>query len=219
MTRAAGGFRVRLVLGGGLVLVLAVLVLEMSGSAQRTAGSNHVGAPVFAASVPGGGTLCQPIPPLPADIAGVRLLIGTYGRPVPALGLRFLTPAGATLAAGSLPAGARQGYVTISIAHVPRPSRAATVCLEVHGAHTVLLGGESGPAGSEIVDGRPQPGNVSLLYLRPGSESWWQLLPTLDRRFALGKASFFGRWTLPVIALVLLAVWVGAVRLLLRELT
>ena len=37
-------------------------------------------------------------------------------------------------------------------------------------------------------------------------------------RFGLGKASFFGDWTLPAVALLLLGVWVGTVRLLLREL-
>jgi hypothetical protein len=70
-----------------------------------------------------------------------------------------------------------------------------------------------------VVDGSQQPGRISLLYLRAGSETWWQLLPTLARRFGLGKASFFGAWTLPLAALLLLGVWVSAVRLLLRELT
>jgi hypothetical protein len=41
----------------------------------------------------------------------------------------------------------------------------------------------------------------------------------LTRRFGLGKASFFGDWTLPVAALLLLGVWVATVRLLARELT
>ena len=57
------------------------------------------------------------------------------------------------------------------------------------------------------------------MYLRPGSESWWQLLGVLDERFGFGKATFFGDWTLPVAALLLLGVWVATVRLLIRELT
>jgi hypothetical protein len=72
---------------------------------------------------------------------------------------------------------------------------------------------------TEVVDGRQQPARISLVYLRARSESWWQLLPTLTRRFGLGKASFFGAWTLPLAALLLLGVWVSAFRLLLRELT
>jgi hypothetical protein len=83
----------------------------------------------------------------------------------------------------------------------------------------VVLGGENGPGGTEVVNGQRQPGDISLLYTRQGSESWWQLLPTLVTRFGVGKASFFGDWTLPVIAFLLLAVWAAVVRLLLRELT
>jgi hypothetical protein len=88
----------------------------------------------------------------------------------------------------------------------------------VGGSSNVAIGGQAGPGGTERVDGKPEPGNISLLYFRPGSESWWQLLPTLVTRFGLGKASFFGGWTLPVLALLLLALWVGTVRLLIREL-
>jgi hypothetical protein len=35
----------------------------------------------------------------------------------------------------------------------------------------------------------------------------------------LGKASFLGEWTLPVLAVLLLGVWIATVRLLARELT
>jgi hypothetical protein len=58
-----------------------------------------------------------------------------------------------------------------------------------------------------------------MLYFRQGGETWWQLLPTLTRRFGLGKASLFGDWTLPAVALLLLVVWIGTARLVVRELT
>jgi hypothetical protein len=98
---------------------------------------------------------------------------------------------------------------------------AASVCLHVGGSHKVVLGGEGGPVNptSEVVDKTPQPGRISLIYLRHGSESWWQLLGVLSQRFGLGKASFFGGWTLAFCVLLLLGVWVGTIRLLLRELT
>jgi hypothetical protein len=95
------------------------------------------------------------------------------------------------------------------------------MCLRVSGALPVVLGGEGGSitSNSELVNGHRQPGRISLIYLRPGDESWWQLLPTLARRFGLGKASFFGEWTLPLLAVLLLCVWVATARLLTRELT
>ncbi len=224
-------------LGLAVALVLGVLVLEMSGSAPRGAGSDHISPAVFAATVPGGGTVCQPIAPLPRDAAAAQLLIGTYGHPVPALRLRFTGTGGVTVAQGALAAGAHEGTVTIPIHRVAAGAgagngagagggagastgEAGSFCLSLGGHGSFVLGGEGGGIGasSEAVNGVQQPGRVSLLYARAGSESWWQLLPTLDERFGLGKAGFFGDWTFPFMALLLLGVWVLVVRLLLVEL-
>ncbi|HEY7829685.1 MAG TPA: hypothetical protein VIC06_03880 [Solirubrobacteraceae bacterium] len=208
----------RLVLGLALLLVLAVLVLDMSGSAPRGTGSDHVSPVSFAATVPGGGNVCQPIVPLPVDAARAQLLIGTYGRPVPALGLSFGGPSG-TVATGSLAAGGKEGPIIIPI-HRVASGEANSFCLHVGGHSTVVFGGEGSPiaAATELVNGKQQGGRVSVLYLRSGNESWWQLLPSLDHRFGLGKAYVFGDWTLPVLALMLLGVWIAAIRLLLHEL-
>ncbi len=195
----------------------------------------------FAATVPGGGTVCQPIAPPPVDLARAQLLIGTYGRPVPNLTLSFNGPAG-TVITGTLPGGGHEGTVVIPVHRVapaagagagstgagPAGAAAAgsgaetasSFCLHAGGHATVVFGGEGSPIGAdtELVNGAQRGGRVSLLYLRNGSESWWQLLPSLDRRFGLGKAYVFGDWTLPVLALILLGVWFAAIRLLLREL-
>ena len=54
------------------------------------------------------------------------------------------------------------------------------------------------------VDGVAQPaGSASSTTARP--ESWWSLLGVLDQRFGLGKAGFFGDWTLPACFVLLLA--------------
>jgi hypothetical protein len=213
--------RVRIVLFVALLAVAGALLLDMSGRGPRTAGSNHISPAVFSATVPGGGLVCQPLNVLPEDAARVQLLIGTYGHPVPDLRIRFLGAGNAEVAAGQLPAGGSEGLVTVPLVHRPNPPAAQRACLRIGGSSPVVIGGEAGPVdpGAEQVEGRQQPGRISLSYLRSGSESWWQLLPTLAHRFGLGKASLFGDWTLPVAALLLLGVWVGAVRLLVRELT
>jgi hypothetical protein len=213
--------RVRIVLGVAVAAVAGALVLDMSGRAPRTAGSDHVSPAVFAATVPGGATMCQPAADLPGDAASVQILIGTYGRPLPGLRLSFVDATNSEVAAGRVPAGGREGAVTVPLTQTRRVSAATRACLRIGGSHQVVLGGEAGPVGpsSELIAGRQQAGKVSLLYFRQGKDSWWSLLPELTRRFGLGKASFFGTWTLPVAALLLLGVWVGAVRLLLRELT
>ena len=210
--------RVRVALSVAVILVAGTLVLDLSGRAQRTAGSNHVGTPVFSAAVPGGGTLCQPAPPIPADAAEVQLLIGTYGRPVPALTIRYSAGSQGTIAEGEL-AGGREGLVTIPLTYVHRGT-SSIACLHVGGTTNVVLGGEGSAPGphSEVIDGQPQPGRIGLNYLRHGRESWWQLLSLLGTRFGLGKAAFMGSWTLPVLALLFVAMWVGAIRLLVKEL-
>jgi hypothetical protein len=212
--------RVRVVLGVALLLAAGALVLDMSGSSRRTAGSNHINPTVFSATVPPGGVVCQPAF-LPGDAASVQILIGTFGHAVPPLQLQFVDSAGQAVASGTAPPGARQGTLTIPLRRVQGAPAAKSACLHFGGTSPVAVGGEAGPIhfGSELVDGRPQPGVISLFYLRRGSESWWQLLPALTRRFGLGKASFLGTWTLPVIAALLFALWVATTRLLVRELT
>jgi hypothetical protein len=211
---------VRLVLGVAVAVVLGALALDMSGSAPRGAGSDHISTPAFVAVVPAGGTLCQPVVQLPVEAARVQLLIGTYGQTLPRLQLRFLDSAGALVARGGLAAGAApEGQLTIPVEHV-RKTESSSFCLTVGGNHRVALGGEPWPttASAESVNGHLVGGRVGLVYVRGGSDSWWQMLPTLARRFGYGKSSLFGTWTLPVMFLLLIAVWAGTIRLLAREL-
>jgi hypothetical protein len=212
---------VRVIVAVGLLAVVAGFVLDMSGRAPRTAGSDHTAIPVFAAKVPAGGVVCQPYAYLPADAARVQLLIGTYGHPVPALQLAFLNGAGTQVASAGVAAGAQEGPLTIPV-HVARRLEGETsLCLHVGHGTKVAVAGEVDPvrATREQVNGKGRPGRIGLVYLRRGEETWWQLLPTIASRFGLGKASFFGDWTLAAVALLLLAVFGASVRLILRELT
>ncbi|HEY1832981.1 MAG TPA: hypothetical protein VGG08_00985 [Solirubrobacteraceae bacterium] len=209
--------RVRIALAVAIAAVAVGLALDMSRGAPRMAGSNHIGQAAFADVVPGGGELCQPESGPPPDSASAHLLIGTYGRELPVLEMTFLSKAGAIVASGRRPAGGPQGLVSIPLSQAR--GEAVRSCLHVDGRDRMAFAGEGQTSMiGTSVDGKGVPGRVSLTYYRPGSESWWQLLPTLTTRFGLGKAFFFGDWTLPVMALLLLAVWVAALRLLLREL-
>jgi hypothetical protein len=213
--------RVRVVLAVALALVAGALALDMSGRAPRLAGTDHTSPVGFVATLRAGQELCQPGMVLPGDTARVQVLVGTYGPPVPALSTRFLGPGNRVLAAGRLAAGATQGDVSIPFSRVHAGASAGTLCVRVEGGKRTVLGGNIFTAGpdSEQIAGVPQAGRITVFYLRPGRESWWQLLPTLSQRFGLGKASFFGDWTLGAAALALLGVWVATARLLRRELT
>ncbi|MCW3028755.1 MAG: hypothetical protein JWN81_1966 [Solirubrobacterales bacterium] len=210
--------RVRILLTLAVAAALAALIIDMSGRAPRTAGSDHASPIIFAATVPGHGTLCQPAAYLPQDAAQVQILIGSYGRPLGDLRLSFLDAAGHEVAYGRLPAGGHEGLLLIPIMRIGRAAAGSTVCLRNGGSYRLALGGEGGAVNpnSEVVNGIQQPGRMSLVYFRAGKESWWSLLPELTRRFGLGKAPFFGSWTLPAAALLLLAVWIAALRLLVR---
>jgi hypothetical protein len=211
--------RVRVTLGVALMLVVGVLVLELSGHARRISGSDHINPVGFVGVVGGGQQLCQAAMLLPGDAQAMEVLIGTYGRSLPVLSMRFLV-AGRQIAGGRL-TDVKQGNVMLPISHPHGANVAGTLCVHVGGSSKVVLAGDvfaPGPL-SEEVGGKPQAGRIAVTFLRGPHESWWNLLPTLSRRFGLGKSPVFGDWTLALAALALLGVWVGAVRLLVRELT
>lgn len=186
------------------------------------AGTDYADPDVFAANVPagaahGGRLLCQPGTFLPGDARSALFLIGSYGKPLPAVGLRF-SDAGRVVAAGSLPAGTHEGPMLIRISNSGGDHVASTMCLSFGRGGSLVLGGVGG-GGAASVNGQLEAGRVSVRYYRPGSESWWQLLGPVDRRFGVGKASIFGDWTLPALALALIGLWVFTVRFLARTLT
>jgi hypothetical protein len=190
----------------------------MSGAAARQSGSDRVRPLQFPIVLSRGGTVCQPILGIPPDAAVAQPLIGTYYRPLPAVSIRFISASGLPVATGQV-SGGRQGYVSIPLRHTS-PQPATRACLDIQGNQPVAIGGNPAPVGpgDAIVNGKPVQAQITFFYLRPGRETWWQLLPVLDLRFGLGKSSLFGRWTLIAAFALLVLVWVGTIRLLLREL-
>lgn len=209
----------RIALGVALLIVLGTLAIELSGQASRIASTNHVNPLEFSAAMPAGGTLCQPGVQLASDAASFKILIGTYGRPVPAAASTFTDAQGRLIASGHIPAGRAQGYVTLPLSYPHGPSTGGTLCIRFAGHEKLVIGGEpayASPA-TEQINGQPAAGVIDIVFLRPGRESWWELLPTLAYRFGLGKSSLFGDWTLPCATLLLAAAWLLALRLLTRE--
>ena len=214
--------RVRVALAVAVLIVLAALILDMSGRAPRTAGSDHYGPLVYNLTFPTGTRICQPLPsPLPADAAAVRMTVGSAGRPLPSLTVRFLGAGGRIVDEGQLARGAREGPVAVPLRRPHPAGEAVEACIRVGSAQVpIAIAGEGVPLSpaSERVNGVPTYARTSLTYLRAGRESWWQLLPTLDERLGLGKAPIFGSWLLPLCAVGLLAVWVVTLRLLAAQL-
>jgi hypothetical protein len=195
---------VRLVLAAGLVLLLTALGVTLAQSAPRAAGSNHVPEIEEAVKLKRkGGRHCQDGETIPGNAAALRLLIGTYGRPVPEMSVSARRPGGERVTAGERSAGGREGRVDIPVERVENSASGVRVCVRVGGPGRSVLYGAGG--------------RVRLEWMRPGSESWFALAPTVAHRFGLGRASVAGSLLLPFAALLLLAAWAAAVRLVLRE--
>ncbi len=203
---------VPLVLAVGTLLTAGVLVLDMSGSGPRTAGSNRVppqGISVFAT---GGQTVCQVIPGFPYDAGRVGVLLSAFGRLRPSVEMTFLG-SGNRVIARTAAEGGGQGLVLMPIRRLSW-APAATACLRIVSGPKVGVRGYGFPLGPGTVrvDGKPEPGVMSIFYYRSRNETWWQLLPVLDQRFGWGKAPFFGTWTFPFVIGLVIFLWFGVLR-------
>ena len=200
---------------GAVVVVFAVLLLHRD---QRRSGSDLTPNGAFVAALGPDQRTCQDQELLPADTAAVRITIGTYGRPGPALQVTVTGTHGETLTSGGLRAGWRQGVVQIPLAHVSTATEGARVCLRSAGPQGIALAGDLPDPGyhMEVAD-RTVEGRLRYDYMRPGHESWLELLPTLVYRSTLAKSDLVRHWAWAgALVLMLLAVAL-AVRTILRE--
>ncbi len=194
---------IRAVLFAGFVLLVVALAVTLTRSAPRSAGTNNVPQLEKAAQLSEHGRRCQEGELVPKDAGALRLLVGTYGRPAPEIRVTARLPDGQLVTAGRLPAGEPQGNLDIPVRPLTTPRPGTTVCVVVSGTGRTVLYGAGGV--------------LHLEWLRPGSESWLELLPTVAHRFALAKWNPVGSLLLPLLMLVLLATWFAAARLVLRE--
>jgi len=211
--------RVRIVLGVALAVVGVAVVVALSQRAPRLAGTSFVVQRGPVAALPAHGIACQPGTYVPDDSAVAQVVVHPSGRGPLALDVTFRDPDGALVARGAArDVRARDGNVTVPLAHVVDGNHAnATACVRNAGGEGFALWGDvANPGATARVDGRPTGGVVGFRYLRAGRQSWWSLMPVVAQRFGLGKARVLGTWTLPLLVLVLLGLWIAAARLLLR---
>lgn len=211
--------RVRVVLGVALALVGVAVVVALSQRAPRLAGTSFVVQRGPVAAVPAHAIACQPGTYVPDDSAAAQVVAYPSGPGPLALAVTFRDPDGALVAHGAArDARASGGDVTVPLTQVVNGNHAnATACVRNLGSEGFALSGDvASPGAAARVDGRATGGVVGFRYFRAGRQSWWSLMPVVAQRFGLGKSRAFGTWTLPLLALVLLGLWVAAARLLLR---
>jgi hypothetical protein len=206
-----------------VVVVVGVLAIVTAGlavllqSAQRRSGTNLTANTGFVVPVAAGQQLCEPGELVPGDTGAVRLSASSGATPGPRLDVAIGTGA-RTIAAGHLAAGWRTGTVTIPLSRIGATQQNASVCLVNRGTAPVSFGGSVPDANFYVVlGGKPLSGRMRIEYMRPGSESWLALLPTLVHRFSLAKGDLVRHWAAPAaLLLVLLAIGL-ALRTILRE--
>jgi hypothetical protein len=208
----------RVVLAGGLLVIVLVLCLTLLESAPRRSGTDLTPEYAFVTGISAGGSICQNQEILPEDTAALVMTIGSYGKPGPPLRVTVADEAGRQLTRGGLPAGWRQGTVRIPVAHVANSTGNVTVCLHDLGPGGIAVGGDPGDPGySILVNGHSFFAHLRIEYMRPGSESWFSLLPAIVHRFSLGKSNLVRHWAAVATLLAVLASIALAVRALLLD--
>jgi hypothetical protein len=208
---------VRFVLAAGLLAIAIAATAILLQREPRRAGTNLTSDAGFAIALGSGQRLCEPGELLPGDTAALRLLALTNGLPGPRLSVSISSPTG-LVSSGALAAGWRAGTVSIPVSRVANTVSGATVCLINLGSSGVAFAGSVPDSGFFVrLAGKPLSGRLRIEYMRPGRESWLQLLPTLAHRFSLAKSDLVRHWASgAALALMLLAL-VLAARTLLKD--
>ncbi|HWJ49646.1 MAG TPA: hypothetical protein VNR42_01420 [Solirubrobacteraceae bacterium] len=179
---------VRVLVATALLAIATAGTVTLLQRAPRRSGTNLTGDVGPVLSLDPAQKLCEPGELLPGDTGAIKLHAVSDGTPTPALAVT-ISSANRTISTGTLPGGWRQGAVSIPVSRVPRTIPVATVCVSNRGSRRVSFGG-SVPDANFVIElaGRPVLGRLRVEYMRPGSESWLQLLPTLAHRFSLAKS-------------------------------
>ncbi|HEU4703835.1 MAG TPA: DUF2142 domain-containing protein [Conexibacter sp.] len=182
------------------------LVLVLSHSEQRTAGTNAVWPTRNWGGDLTGRLLCQRGELVPAGTAALRLPLTAATTPGPEAVVtlrrqgRVLDRATAVTEAGSL-------FVEVPIARTAVDQEGVEVCVRFGiGAPVVAISGPrlAGMSGMRVGETHLRRTALPITYLRAGGESWWQYASTVVARMGLGRGDWGGRWQVGLLAALLL---------------
>ncbi|HEY5286220.1 MAG TPA: hypothetical protein VIJ50_03850 [Solirubrobacteraceae bacterium] len=183
----------------GLLVLVAALLLTLSGSPLIVAQTNGVPATSLLAEGTSGARACQSRELLPAGTSAIRLtLVAAVG---PRVSVTVLSGT-RTLTSGVTRSGWTSGAVTVPVKPFQHAVSNVTICLELGpAAEAVALSGErtSRAAAARLSTGVPLSGRFTVEYMKPGYNSWWGLESRIATRIGFGRAPS-GSW----VALLLL---------------
>jgi hypothetical protein len=224
--------KVKVTLAAGIALLAVVGAVTLTRSPPRVV---RVGVPgglpknSILAQVTGDIAVCQANEALPSDVTGIRLSVwGFYGSQVHVRvydGSRVLTQ-------GRRSADWASDSVTVPVKPVNYASTHVKLCFALGpNSQPMLLLGRPAPAAQAASASRsdsPTPqaaasengrlgGRVGVEYLAAGRGSWWSRVLSVARHMGLGRA-YSGTWIALLVAALMAAAGVLAIRLTLREL-
>jgi len=216
--------RVKVTLALGVVLLAAVgaFALTRSPPGVVTSGAAPTSAPLD--QLRGDISVCQTDEVLPADVSAIRLSMWAF------LGWRIHVVAYSgtrPLTEGRRAADWTSDSVTVPVKPLSHATSNVVLCFAIGpNSEPVLLLGRTTPAqeAAAVLTGIEPgssysgrlPGRVGVEYLASGRGTWWSRAEEVAQRMGLGR-SFSGTWIALLVAALMAAVGVLAVRLTLRE--
>jgi Predicted membrane protein (DUF2142) len=202
--------RIRVTLAVGLALTAMAVFAVLRHAPLTVAGGNGVQPVTQLGVVQQAGAICQRGEALPRDITAIRLPFEASTGPRIAVtvfsGRRVIT-------GGAIASGWYGSAVTVAVRPLPHAYSDVKICAGF-GSLTgeVFVRGEPASRGALGRDGS-LPGQLSIVYLRPGGRSWWSLAGSVIDRMALGRAAS-GTWIVfPIVALIATAIALASLAL------
>lgn len=222
----------------GFVLLAVVGVFTLDHAPSRLV---RIGAPGKKATEPAGAvavlslvtkdpTVCQAGEVLPAGITAIRLsqwaFLGSHvrlavyqGPRVIASGERGAEWTGTSVAVPVHPLSYGHSGVTVCETFGPNSEPIALIGNPTPASQGADLSEEAvRPGQLGAADAKQLPGRLTIEYVAPGSGSWWSRILAVARRLGLGRA-YTGTWIALLVAALMAAVSVLAVRLALKEIS
>jgi hypothetical protein len=183
------------IVGVAVVAAACVLLVVLSGSEPRRAGTDDVAPSGVALRLAPGERACQS-EVVPGDAARVAVAGAPAAGGTRAARLTVAVERAGEVVASGRPRGlTADGRLDVALASTPEPGP-AELCVRNDGRQPLTLLGAS-----EL---------FAVDYYRAGDETWWQAAPAVARRFGLGKAGFLGSWALWLALGAVIASWLAA---------
>jgi hypothetical protein len=202
----------RVVLIAGPLLILAAVIAVLSIGNKPLLGTNRVGPASFFAVLPSGGQVCT---------AANELVPAGTGEIVVRTSTSQSAPIDVRVSAGNrlIAQGRRTGHYdsgdnAIPLrSPVPRTVAQAVVCVRNGGIKPLGLSGSPADQSPKVrLNGRPIDALIRLEYRGAHNVSWWSRIGAVADRFADGKASWVGSWTMWLaLGLTLVAILIALV--------